>query len=92
MGVIGWILLGLGAGAIARAFHRGTQVPGGGVGTLAFGIVGALLGGLLASVLGAGSIGSFFSLGTWLIAIAGAFLALALHSAFADVRRRPRSA
>ena len=68
MGMLGWIVLGLLAGAIAKALHKGDE-PGGVLGTLAVGIVGALLGGLIASAVGIGSISSFFSVGTWLIAI-----------------------
>jgi len=80
MGILGWIVLGLIAGAIAKALHKGDQ-PGGVLATLAIGIVGAILGGLIASAVGIGSIGSFFSLGTWLIAIGGAFLMLVLVDA-----------
>ena len=82
MGVLGWILLGLIAGAIAKAIHRGPE-PGGLLGTLGVGILGAVIGGFIASALGIGAIGSFFSLGTWLIAIGGALLLLVLYSALA---------
>ena len=82
MGLLGWIVLGLLAGTIAKALHKGDE-PGGVLGTLAIGIVGALLGGLIASAVGIGSIGSFFSLGTWLIAIGGAFLLLVVFDALA---------
>lgn len=88
MGLIGWLVLGLVAGAIAKALHRG-EAFGGVLGTLAVGIVGALLGGLIASAVGIGGIGSFFDLGTWLIAIAGAFVLLVLFDAVAG-RGAPR--
>ena len=80
MGFLGWLIMGLIAGAIAKALHRGNE-PGGLLGTLAVGVFGALLGGLIASALGIGGINSFFSLGTWIIAIAGAFLLLLIYSA-----------
>jgi uncharacterized membrane protein YeaQ/YmgE (transglycosylase-associated protein family) len=80
MGILGWIILGLVAGAIAKALHRGNE-PGGVLSTLAVGVLGALVGGVIASAVGIGGIGSFFSLGTWLIAIAGALLVLAIYSA-----------
>jgi uncharacterized membrane protein YeaQ/YmgE (transglycosylase-associated protein family) len=51
MGIIAWILLGLFAGAIARTLVPGRTEPGGCIGTTAIGILGALLGGLLASAL-----------------------------------------
>jgi uncharacterized membrane protein YeaQ/YmgE (transglycosylase-associated protein family) len=76
MGIIAWILLGLFAGAIARALVPGRTEPGGCIGTTAVGILGALLGGFLASALDVGEISDFFDLGTWLIAIAGSVLLL----------------
>jgi hypothetical protein len=50
-----------------------------------------LLGGLIAAAVGIGGIGSFFSLGTWLIAIAGALLLLAIYSTLAGGRRSTRA-
>ena len=76
MGIIAWILLGLFAGAIARAVIPGRTEPGGCIGTTAVGILGALLGGFLASALHIGHIHDFFNLGTWLIAIAGSVILL----------------
>jgi len=46
VGIIGWILFGLLAGAVARALTPGRQEIGC-FGTLAVGVVGALLGGFL---------------------------------------------
>jgi len=91
MGILGWIILGLVAGAIAKALHRGEE-PGGILGTLAVGVVGAILGGLIASAVGIGGIGSFFSLGTWLIAIGGALLLLIIYSALVGGSRTARTA
>jgi uncharacterized membrane protein YeaQ/YmgE (transglycosylase-associated protein family) len=76
MGVIAWIFLGLFAGTIARALIPGRTEPGGCVGTTAIGILGALIGGFIASALDVGEIDDFFDLGTWLIAIAGSVLLL----------------
>jgi uncharacterized membrane protein YeaQ/YmgE (transglycosylase-associated protein family) len=83
MGVIAWILLGLFAGAIARALIPGRTEPGGCIGTTAVGILGALLGGFLASALDIGEIDEFFDLGTWLIAIGGSVLLLLIIRAIA---------
>lgn len=76
MGIIGWIILGLVAGAIAKALHKGDE-PGGILGTMVVGIRG----GLIASAAGIGALGSFFDIGTWLVAIGGAFLLLVVYNA-----------
>ena len=83
MGIIAWIFLGLFAGTIARALVPGRTEPGGCVGTTAVGILGALIGGFLASALDIGEIDQFFDLGTWLIAIAGSMILLLLIRAIA---------
>jgi uncharacterized membrane protein YeaQ/YmgE (transglycosylase-associated protein family) len=83
MGIIAWIVLGLLAGAIARAVIPGRTEPGGCIGTTAVGILGALLGGFLASALDIGEIDEFFDLGTWLIAIGGSVILLLIIRAIA---------
>ena len=87
MGLIAWILLGLFAGAIARALIPGETGPGGCIGTTAVGIVGALIGGFIATALDIGRIKDFFDLGTWLIAIGGSVLLLLIINAIAGRRR-----
>ena len=89
MGIIAWLILGLFAGAIARALVPGPSEPGGCIGTTAVGVLGALLGGFIATALGIGKIGHFFDLGTWLIAIGGSVLLVLLIRAIAGPRRRP---
>ena len=89
MGIIGWIILGLIAGAIAKALHKGDE-PGGILGTLFVGILGAVLGGLIASAAGIGAITSFFSIGTWLIAIGGALLLLVIYNTIVTAGGRAR--
>jgi uncharacterized membrane protein YeaQ/YmgE (transglycosylase-associated protein family) len=75
MGIIGFILLGLIAGAIAKAIMPGDD-PGGIFITTLIGIAGAIVGGLIASALDIGDLDEFFDIGTWLIAIAGSLLLL----------------
>ena len=87
MDIIGWILLGLIAGAIAKAILPGTQ-GGGWLITIALGIVGALLGGFIGSALFAVPLGGFFELRTWLLAIGGAILVLLLYGLFTRGSRR----
>jgi uncharacterized membrane protein YeaQ/YmgE (transglycosylase-associated protein family) len=86
VGIIGWILLGLFAGLIARAIIPGRTEPGGCIGTTAVGILGALIGGFIATALDIGRIRDFFDLGTWLIAIGGSILLLLLIRAIAGAR------
>lgn len=83
MGIIAWIFLGLFAGLIARALVPGRTEPGGCFGTTAIGILGALIGGLIASALGIGHLHDFFNIGTWLIAIGGSVLLLLIIRAIA---------
>jgi uncharacterized membrane protein YeaQ/YmgE (transglycosylase-associated protein family) len=78
MGIIGWIVLGLIAGAIAKAILPGDD-PGGIFVTMLIGIVGAIVGGFIASALGIGDLDEFFDIGTWLIAIAGSLLLLLIY-------------
>jgi uncharacterized membrane protein YeaQ/YmgE (transglycosylase-associated protein family) len=78
VGIIGWIVLGLLAGAIAKLIMPGDD-PGGFIVTTLIGISGALVGGFIASALGIGDLGDFFDLGTWLIAIGGSLLLLFLY-------------
>ncbi len=58
MGLLSWILFGLIAGLLARILLPGKD-PGGCVVTVVVGIVGALLGGALATALGFGGISGF---------------------------------
>jgi uncharacterized membrane protein YeaQ/YmgE (transglycosylase-associated protein family) len=75
MGIIGWIILGLIAGAIAKLILPGKQ-GGGWIATLVLGVVGALLGGLLGNLIFQRPIEEFFSIYTWLLAIGGAIIVL----------------
>ncbi len=58
MGILSWILLGLMVGAIARWIMPG-QGPRGILVTIAIGVIGAFLGGLIGAGLGLGSITGF---------------------------------
>lgn len=78
MGIIGWIILGLLAGAIAKAIMPGRQ-GGGWLITLVLGVVGALLGGFLGSLLFDVSLDGFFDITTWLLAIGGALVVLLIY-------------
>lgn len=76
MGIIAFLILGLLAGAIAKALLPGRD-PSGCLVTMAIGVVGALLGGFLASeLLGRSSLDEFFDLSTWVTAIVGSMILL----------------
>ncbi|GAB3274771.1 GlsB/YeaQ/YmgE family stress response membrane protein [Microbacterium lacusdiani] len=75
MGFIAFIILGLIAGAIAKAILPGRQ-GGGWLVTLLLGVVGAILGGWLGSVLFGVGLENFWDLSTWLLAIGGAIIVL----------------
>ena len=88
MGIIAWIVLGAIAGIIAeRLMGSRTGIA---VATVV-GIVGALLGGFLAKVLfHVDSLNSFFNLSTWVTAIVGAVVLLAVLHAVTGSGSRTR--
>ena len=77
MGILTWIILGLVAGAIAKLIHPGDD-PGGWIVTILIGIVGAVVGGYLATALGLGSV-TGFNLGSILVAIGGSLILLIIY-------------
>jgi uncharacterized membrane protein YeaQ/YmgE (transglycosylase-associated protein family) len=79
MGIIAWIVLGLIAGLIANFLIPGRRQQGL-ILTCVIGIVGALLGGWVATKLfHIHSLQGFFNLSTWLTAIAGAAVLLLVY-------------
>lgn len=87
MGIIGWIVLGLLAGLIAKAIMPGAESLGL-VLTTVLGIVGAVLGGFIATALGFGDpVDEFFDLSTWLAAVIGALIILFLWNAISNRRQ-----
>ena len=87
MGILAFLILGLIAGAIAKAILPGRQ-GGGWVITLVLGVVGAILGGWIGSLIFGGGLGDFFDLRTWLLSILGAVLVLLIFGAVAGRRSR----
>jgi uncharacterized membrane protein YeaQ/YmgE (transglycosylase-associated protein family) len=83
MSILAWIVLGLIAGAIAKAIYPGRQ--GGGIlGTMLLGIIGALVGGSLYNLLTTGTLAltsAGLSLGGIVVAVLGAVVALFIYYA-----------
>jgi uncharacterized membrane protein YeaQ/YmgE (transglycosylase-associated protein family) len=73
-GIIGWIVVGLIAGVLAKWIMPGRD-PGGIIVTILIGIVGGLVGGFIGSQLGIGG-GNFVNI---LLATAGAILLLWIY-------------
>ncbi|HEY5741509.1 MAG TPA: GlsB/YeaQ/YmgE family stress response membrane protein, partial [Terrimicrobiaceae bacterium] len=74
---LSWILLGLVAGGLAKFVVPGKD-PGGCLITIIIGIVGALLGGFLGSLIGLGQVESF-DIGGIFIATLGAIILLIIY-------------
>lgn len=77
MSFIAWIVLGLIAGAIAKALMPGKD-PGGIIVTMIIGIVGAFIGGYIGSTLTGNGLNGF-SIWSMVLAIVGAMLLLWIY-------------
>ena len=86
IGFFGFLILGLIAGAIAKAILPGKQ-GGGWLMTLLLGVVGAILGGWIGGlVFGGNTLGSFFEIRTWVTAIVGSLIVLLIWGALTKRR------
>ncbi|TAE60089.1 MAG: GlsB/YeaQ/YmgE family stress response membrane protein [Nostocales cyanobacterium] len=90
MNIIAWVILGLLAGAIAKAIYPGSQ--GGGVlSTIILGIIGAFIGGTLFTLLRTGTLqltAATLSIPGLFIAVIGAIIAIYLWGLY---QRRSRA-
>ncbi|EGI6211532.1 GlsB/YeaQ/YmgE family stress response membrane protein [Salmonella enterica subsp. enterica serovar Denver] len=77
MGIIAWIVFGLIAGVIAKLLMPGRD-GGGFILTCILGIVGAVVGGWLATMFGIGGSISGFNLHSILVAVVGAIVVLVI--------------
>ena len=81
MNILAWVVLGLIAGAIAKAIYPGNQ-SGGILGTMILGIIGAFVGGSLYSLLSTGTLAitsAGLSVGGIVVAVLGAIVALFIY-------------
>ena len=77
MNILAWVVLGLIAGAIAKAIDPGARGGGGLLGTMLLGIVGAFVGGSLFTLITTGTLAftaSGLSLGGIVVAVIGAIV------------------
>ncbi|HBK1090713.1 TPA: GlsB/YeaQ/YmgE family stress response membrane protein [Salmonella enterica] len=77
MGIIAWIIFGLIAGVIAKLLMPGRD-GGGFILTCILGIVGAVVGGWLATMFGIGGSISGFNQHSFLVAVVGAIVVLVI--------------
>jgi uncharacterized membrane protein YeaQ/YmgE (transglycosylase-associated protein family) len=87
VGILSWILFGLLAGAIAKLIMPGKD-PGGCIGTVIIGILGAVIGGFVGSALFDFGTVTGFNFRSFGIAILGAIILLSLYRLLLE--RRPR--
>lgn len=86
MGIIGWIVLGLIAGAIAKLIMPGRQ-GGGFLITMLLGVVGALVGGFIGNFIPGLSNGiNHFSIGSIITAVIGSLIVLFIWGKLAHKR------
>jgi uncharacterized membrane protein YeaQ/YmgE (transglycosylase-associated protein family) len=87
MSILGWIVVGLIAGWLAKMVVPGRE-PGGFLATTAIGIVGAVIGGFIWNTMfnQAGATG--FNLGSILVAFVGSVILLVLYHAVTNNRSR----
>ena len=77
MGILAWIVFGLLAGWVAKMLVPGSD-PQGCIITMVIGVLGAVIGGFIGSWLGFGAV-TGFNLKSFLIAVVGSVLLLALY-------------
>ena len=87
MGILSFLVFGLIAGLVARAITPGRQAIGC-LPTIAVGIVGAFLGGLIGDVVLGHKVHFGWDLGPFLLAVVGAVVLLLALEALAGRRRR----
>jgi uncharacterized membrane protein YeaQ/YmgE (transglycosylase-associated protein family) len=85
MGIFGWIVVGFVAGAFARVV-TGTKWHTGCLGTIAIGVIGGLLGGMIFNLAGDDGIGEF-GLRSMFVAFIGACLLLFVVNALSTRER-----
>lgn len=77
--ILAWAVFGLAAGAVAKLLMPGKD-PGGFVGTIIIGIVGALVGGYIAKILAiGGAVRPGFDVKSFVFAVVGSIVLLVIY-------------
>ncbi|MGI8601601.1 MAG: GlsB/YeaQ/YmgE family stress response membrane protein [Verrucomicrobiales bacterium] len=87
MGILSWIIFGLIAGALAKFIMPGRD-PGGCIVTCILGIVGAVVGGWVGTLMGLGK-ANLWDLRSFGLAIVGAIVVLLIYRMIAGKRTPP---
>jgi uncharacterized membrane protein YeaQ/YmgE (transglycosylase-associated protein family) len=90
MEVLGWIVLGLVVGALAKLIIP-SRAPGGILITLVIGVVGAVLGGFAGMAIFGVGLGEFFTMRTWVMALLGSMVLLGIWLSVAGRGATPRT-
>jgi uncharacterized membrane protein YeaQ/YmgE (transglycosylase-associated protein family) len=75
MDILSWIVFGFIVGAVAKWFVPG-EAPGGCIGDIVIGIVGAFIGGWIFRFFGHAGVTGFWNWHSWLCAVIGAVVLL----------------
>lgn len=89
MGFLGWIVLGLIVGALAKMLMPGRD-GGGIILTMLLGIVGAIVGGIIGKYIFHTDLGGFFNLRTWVLGLIGSLVVLGIYRLVRGSRRSVR--
>ena len=77
--ILAWAIFGLAAGAVAKLLMPGKD-PGGFVGTIIIGIVGALVGGYIAKILAVGgAVRPGFDIKSFVFSVVGSIVLLVVY-------------
>lgn len=85
MSILGYIVVGLIVGSIAKAILKDRAV-GGWLASLVIGVIGAVVGGWLGNLIFDVGLGDAFDLRTWVLALGGSLIVLLVYGAITGRR------